>query len=92
MKAVGTCPICKIELSVNDNIQQCKKCHREFYPVKDDDERLKYDDIETVSEDSNNEGPILLCEKSKESKPKDDYLKRIFGSHVTVETEIHIPE
>ena len=86
------CPVCKTELSLSsNNIQHCSKCRREYYSVVDDQQnknKLEYDDIEPVSND--NEGPILLSEKPKEPK-EDSYLRRHFGSSVTIETEIEIP-
>ena len=87
------CPVCKIELSINSNqIQYCCSCRREFYPIseKDENERLQYDDIESISNDSNS-GPVLLTENSKEPKP-DSYLRRHFGSHCEITTEVYIPE
>jgi hypothetical protein len=59
--------------------------------VEDDDQKLEYDDLETVLE-NNTADPILLC---LEDKQKDDYetmVKRRFDSHVTVESELYTPE
>ena len=94
MNAEGICPICKSPLTVNSDhkqVQFCSSCRREYYSIEDDqdNERLQYDDIESLSD--NNEGPILLCEKTKESKP-DSYLRRHFGSGVEITSEVYIPE
>ena len=62
------CPVCRISLSVKNidhkyDIQFCSSCRREFYPLKEDNQqnKLEYDDIKTVSEDGQRGGPILLC-------------------------------
>jgi hypothetical protein len=97
-KTKSKCPICHHSLSIKDiddkyDIQYCSSCRREFYPVKEDyDEqsKLEYDDIETILDNDSNEGPILLCEKTKEKEQ--DYLRRHFASHCKITTEIYIPE
>ena len=91
------CPVCQTPLSLKNidkyDLQYCSSCRREFYPIEDLDERNKpkYDDIESVSDSNSNDEPVLLSEKSKESKPN-SYLRKHFGSSVNIETEIYIPE
>ena len=68
MNAEGTCPICKIPLTVNsdhDQIQFCSSCKREFWPVATEQTKSISDhfDLESVSAESG-EGPVLLCDDS----------------------------
>jgi uncharacterized Zn finger protein (UPF0148 family) len=99
MKNESKCPVCGIELiqSEDDNNQTCPKCRREFYPLSYEDNYNKEENdshIETLSANEANEGPVILCEKEK-NKPdpfSEDYLKRRLGNHVSVETELYIPE
>jgi len=90
----SSCPVCRITLSFtnsNEQRQYCNKRTREFYPTKNDHlNKLEYDDIESVSNDYDNE-PVLLCLDDNKQKEQ-DYLKRKFGNHITVETEIYIPD
>ena len=59
MNAEGTCPICKIPLTVNSDhnqVQFCSSCKREFWPVAIDIEQTKsivdQFDLESVSAES----------------------------------------
>ena len=93
-KTNSKCPIDKTPLSTNIDgdyeYQYCSSCKREYFQIQNDDQsKLEYD-IETVSEEREG-GPILLSEKVKEPKP-DSYLRRHFGSGVSITTELYIPE
>ena len=67
---VGTCPICKIALSIKNiddkyDLKYCSSCRREFYSVVDDQQnknKLEYDDLETVSSSSEGNDPVLICD------------------------------
>ena len=93
-----TCPVCEITLITQDDdngnglSEICPKCHRYYFPFPEDIDINTDSDIEPVSGyDSDNDSPILLCEQPKESKP-DSYLRRHFGSGVTIESTLEIPE
>jgi hypothetical protein len=94
------CPICNIGLrQPEDNYKQiCPKCRRDFYPLSYEDDYIEVEnvsDIETLSANETNEGPVLLTEidnKTKTDPFSEDYLKRRLGNHVSVKTELIIPE
>ena len=104
MNAEGTCPICKIPLTINsdhDQIQFCSSCKREFWPVAVEQQKtlLEEYDIETVgsSESGGGEGPVLMCDDSDlrtwpkgHSHRKKDYLAEHFPN-TTIETREYIP-
>jgi hypothetical protein len=90
------CPVCfDSYLVVEDNghSERCLSCGRVYYPFPTDIDLDNEADIEPVSgyDSDDNDSPILLCEKPKESKP-DSYLRRHFGSGVTIESTLEIPE
>ena len=84
MNAEGTCPICKIPLTVNsdhNHVEFCSKCRREFYPTepKEGNERLEYSDLETVSGNEGGEwgeGPALLCSEDDNRFFGKEFLKK----------------
>ena len=95
---VGTCPICKIPLTVSselEQVQSCKKCNRSYYPVEQrQPSKIIYDDIESVTQEGES-SPVLLCDDSDNRffrpKQKENYLQKYFGSHVAITTREVIP-
>jgi hypothetical protein len=99
MKQASKCPICQMVLSIEDNgkSERCLKCMRVYYPISSDFDFNDSEDIETLtsSDDFYEDGPVLLTEIDRTKKPdpfSSEYLIRKLGSHVSVETELLIPE
>ena len=91
---VGTCPVCRIPLLIDKDtkhaVQYCENCRREFYQIKDEQIsklQLEYDDLEPVSKNGTNDGPVLLSSeednrffpKGYDTK-KESYLQKYFPS------------
>jgi uncharacterized protein YbaR (Trm112 family) len=93
----SSCPVCKIPLSTNDenNTQSCSKCRREYYPIKEEQKSIIYEDIEPVSENQGEGNPILLCDNTDvryyRPKEKENYLQKKFGTHCDIDTREEIP-
>ena len=96
---VGTCPICKIPLTVNSDRNQikfCSKCHREFFAIENDNKQSKVEELDDIETSSGYIGePILLCDEKDNTgfprKKKEYYLENYFDSHVNIETREYIP-
>jgi hypothetical protein len=99
MKAVGTCPICKIQLSINskDAIRYCSQCRREFYCIEEQKTKLQleYGDLETIGE-SGSSFPVLLADETdyrgfpESRQKKKDYLQKYF-ENTTITSREYIP-
>ena len=92
------CPVCNLEIINN----QCPTCRRDFFPMNQDAvnfKTLNNYDIETVSTETGEANPVLLCStedvhqlnKTEREKENDnDYLRKHFPN-AEITTEYYYP-
>jgi hypothetical protein len=92
----GNCPVCNLEIVNN----QCPKCRREYHSIQQQNnfKSLNYD-IETVSTESGDANPILLCSNDDansinqtgiQREKEKDYLKKHFPN-ADIDTQVYYP-